>query len=165
MEVAAVTAAIGGGALQAVGAIKQGQAQSARYQSEANAADYNAQMARLNAGAVGEQASAAEEQHRRKFRAMQAKGIVGAAESGAGLDGSNEDVLRQNAVAAELDAQTIQYEGQMKARGLLAQSELDKMQAQASRRAAKDAMQGAYLNAGASLLSSAGNAYMISKAG
>ena len=150
---------IASSAVQAVGAIKQGQAQAASYKSAAQAADYNATMARLNAGVAGEQANAAEEQQRRQFRSLQAKGVVAAAESGAGLDGSNYDVLAQNAVANELDALTIRYEGQMKARGLLAQSELDKLDAQAKRRAAKDAMTGAYLNAGASLLSGASKAY------
>lgn len=146
-------------AVQAVGAIQQGRAQAASYKSAAQAADYNATMARLNAGVAGEQANAAEEQQQRQFRALQAKGVVAAAESGAGLDGSNLDVLKQNAVANELDALTIRYEGQMKARGLLAQSELDKLQAQASRRAGKDAMTGGYLSAGANLLTGASKAY------
>jgi hypothetical protein len=150
---------IASSAVQALGAIKQGQAQSAQAQAAANAAEYNATVTRMNADVAAMQGSAAEEQQRRQFRAFEGAAIAAAAQSGAGLEGSNADVIKQNAVAAELDALTIRYESQMKARGLMAQSELDRMQAQASRRAAKDAMTGAYLNAGASLLGGASKAY------
>lgn len=152
-------------AMQAVGAIQQGRAESAAAQSRANAEEYNAIVARQNAQVAGAQASAQEDQQRRKFRALQGEAITAAAQSGAGLDGSNADVLQQNAIANELDALTIRYEGQMKARGLMAQSELDMMNARASRRAAKDAMIGGYLNAGASILSGASKLYGGARSG
>lgn len=147
--------------VKALGALQQGRAASAQRQGEAHAYDYNAAVSRNNADVALQQSSAAEEQQRRQARDLEGKAIAAAAESGAGLDGSNGDVIRQSAVAAELDALTIRYEGQMKARGLMAQAELDSMQAQASRSAAKSAMKGAYLSAGAELLSGAAMAYGV----
>ncbi len=153
---------IGGTALQAIGAIQQGRAQSRQAQYQANAAEYNATVARQNAVTAGAQASAAEEQQRRDFRALQGQAIAAAAQSGTGLSGSNADVLAQNSVANELDALTIRYEGQMRARGLQAEADLQSYSAQASRRAAKDAMKGAYLNAGAAILSGGSKFYAAS---
>lgn len=156
-----MTAVAGG--ISALGAIQQAQAASAQAKSAAQAQEYNAAVARNNEIAVNQQTSFAEDQQRRRFRALQAEGMVAAAQSGAGLGGSNEDVLRQNAIANELDALTIRYEGQMKARGLLAQAELDRMQAEANRRAAKQAMTAGAINAGTSLLTSASKAYGMMK--
>ncbi len=159
--IAGMTAVAGG--ISALGAIQQAQAASAQAKSAAQAQEYNAAVARNNEIAANQQASFAEDQQRRRFRALQAEGMVAAAQSGAGLGGSNEDVLRQNAIANELDALTIRYEGQMKARGLLAQAELDRMQAEANRRAARAATTGGYMSAGASLLTSASRAYGMAR--
>ena len=150
-------------AMAALGSIKQGQAQSAQYKSAANAAEYNAIVARQNEQVALGQANVAEEQQRRKFRSMQAEAIAGLAQTGTALDGSNADVLQQSALANELDALTIRYEGQMKARGLMAQSELDRMSARASRGAASSAVTGSYLNAGAGLLSGASKYYAATR--
>lgn len=150
---------IASAATAAIGSIKQGQAQKAQYDAQANAAEYNATVARQNAQVAGAQASAQEEQQRRKFRALQGEAIAGMAQSGTALDGSNADVLRQNAVANELDALTIRYEGQMKSRGLNAQADLDTLNAQASRRAGRDARTAGYINAGAQLLSGGSKYY------
>jgi len=149
--------------VSAIGALQQGRAQSAQYRSAAEAAEYNALIARQNEQTAGAQASVAEEQQRRKFRAMQGEAIAGMAQTGTGLDGSNADVLRQASIANELDALTIRYEGQMKARGLMAQSELDRMSAASSRRAGSSAMTGAFLNAGAGLLSGASKYYAATR--
>lgn len=150
-------------AMAALGSIKQGQAQKAQYDAQANAAEYNATVARQNAQVAGAQANAQEEQQRRKFRSVQAEAIAGLAQTGTALDGSNADVLQQSALANELDALTIRYEGQMKSRGLLAQADLDTLSAQASRRAGKDARTAGYLNAGAQLLSGGSKAYGASR--
>lgn len=149
--------------VSAVGALQQGRAQSAQYKSAANAAEYNAIVAKQNEEVALGQANVAEEQQRRKFRSMQAEAIAGMAQTGTALDGSNADVLKQSALANELDALTIRYEGQMKARGLMAQSELDRMSARASRSAASSAVTGSFLNAGASLLSGASKYYAATR--
>lgn len=150
-------------AISAIGSIKAAQAQAASYKAQSQAMDYNATIAKNNAVAANQQASAQEEQQRRKFAMLQGQAAAGAAQSGAGLDGSNADVLAQNALMNELDALTIRYEGQNKAKTLEAQSELDKYQAVAASRNADTAMEAGYFNAGANLLSGATSYSMYSK--
>lgn len=150
-------------AFSAIGSIRQAEAQAASYQSQAQAYDYNATVAKNNAVVANQQASAQEEQQRRRFAMLQGQAAAGVAQSGAGFGGSNLDVLSQNALMNELDALTIRYEGQNKAKSLEAQSQLDKYQAVAASRNADAAIQGGYLNAGANLLSGATNYSMYSK--
>lgn len=152
-------------AIGAIGSIKQGQAQRATYQAQAQAMDYNAQVEKMNADAANQQTNVAEEQQRRKFRMLQGQAAAAAAQSGAGLDGSNKDVLEQNALLSELDALTIRYEGKNRAQSFESQSELSKYQARAARQNADAAMDAAYLNAGANLLAGATNYQMYSKVG
>lgn len=152
-------------AMAAVGAIKQGQAQEASYKAQANAQEYNAQVARNNAQVASEQANAQEEQQRRKFGALQGQAVAGIAQSGTGFDGSNADILKQNAINNELDALTIRYEGQQKSSGLMAQAALDQYGAGVSRMNGKNAMTAAYLNAGSQLLSGATKYNYYSKSG
>lgn len=142
-------------AISAMGAIKSAQAQSASYQAQANANEYNATVEKNNAQVALDQANAQEEAQRRHFAALQGQAYAGVAQSGAGFEGSNADILKQNAVNNELDALTIRYEGQNKSTGLLAQSELDKYSATTNRMNASNAMTAGYLNAGSSLLSAA----------
>lgn len=147
-------------ATSAAGAMASANAQSASAQAQANAQDFNATMARNNAQASNEQANVAEEQQRRKFGQIQGQAIAGIAQSGTGFDGSNADVLRQNAVSNELDALTIRYQGQNQAKGLMAQADLDTMGAGVSRMNAKSAMTAGYLNAGSALLNGGTQGYM-----
>jgi hypothetical protein len=152
-----------GSAVSAIGAIQQGQAQAASYQAQAQAMDYNATVAKNNATAANQQASVQEEQQRRKFAMLQGQAAAGAAQSGAGLDGSNRDILLQNALMNEMDALTIRYEGQTRAKNFEAQSQLDKYQAVAASRNADTARQAGFVNAGANLLSGATNYAMYSR--
>lgn len=142
-------------AVSAMGAISQANAQSASMQAQAQAQEYNATVARNNAQAANEQANAQEEQQRRRFAALQGQAIAGVAQSGTGFDGSNLDLLKQNAIANELDALTIRYEGQQKSKGLLAQADLDQYGASVSRMNARSAQTAGYFNAGANILSGA----------
>lgn len=149
--------------MSAMGAIKQAEAQAASYQAQAQAMDYNATVAKNNAVIANQQASAQEEQQRRKFAMLQGQAAAGAAQSGAGMDGSNADILAQNALLNELDALTIRYEGQNKAKSLEAQSQLDTYQAVAASRNADAAINAGYFNAGANLLSGATQYGMYTK--
>lgn len=142
-------------AVSALGAIRQGQAQQAAYKAQAQAQEYNAKVAENNARAALDQANAQEEQQRRKFRMLQGEAIAGAAQSGAGLSGSNKDVIEQNALFNELDALTIRYQGQNQAQGLQAQANLDRYNARAARQAGSEAMTAGYVSAGANILSGA----------
>lgn len=142
--------------MSAVGAIQQANAQAAQARAIAQANRYNAQIAENNAQTARNQASVAEESQRRKFNALQGEALAGVAQSGTGFFGSNLDVLKQNEVNNELDALTIRYQGENKATSLMAQSNLDKYNANVADQNASSAITGGYLNAGAGLLSGAG---------
>lgn len=151
-----------GTAVSTVGAIAGAKAQSNQLKSQAYADEYNAQVLKGNAEVANAEANQREELLRRQFGQVQGEAIAGVAQSGTAMEGSNLDLLRQNAVNAEMDALTIRYEGQQKARGLMAQSVLERYQARAGRAAARDTMSAGFLNAGASLLSGGAKAYGIS---
>lgn len=155
MEILAVVSS----AFQAIGAISQANAQAAQYQAQAQANDYNATVARQNSEVALQQYNAREEQQRRQFGAFQGQATAAAAQSGAGLSGSNADVLKQNAILAELDALTIRYEGQQQSRGFLAQADMEEFQARANRANAKTARSQGILNAGAALIGGASKSY------
>lgn len=144
------------GAVSAAGALASSNAQRASLDAQARQQEFNATMARNNAQAANEQANVAEEQQRRKFGQIQGQAVAGIAQSGTGFDGSNLDILRQNAVANELDALTIRYQGQNQSKGLMAQADQDVFGANVSRMNASSARTAGYLNAGTSLLSAAG---------
>jgi hypothetical protein len=156
-------------AVSAIGAIQQGQAQEASYKSQAAAAEYNSQInqnnatvAKYNAQSSAQQAAAAEDAQRRKFAALEGSASAGVAQSGTGFEGSNADVLKQNAVNNELDALNIRYQGNQQKNSFIntssnynAQSNLDLMGASAARNNASNAVTGSYLNAGSNLLAGA----------
>jgi hypothetical protein len=155
MGAALVPLMIASSVVSAVGAMKQADAQAASYQAQAQANEYNATVARNNAQVASEQANAKEEAQRRHFAALQGQAITGVAQSGTGFDGSNADILKQNAINSELDALTIRYEGQNQSKGLLAQSQLETYNAGVNRMNASNAQQAGMFNAGANLLSGA----------
>lgn len=144
----------------AVGSIAQGQQQAAAAQAQAQAnaqaQEYNATVARNNARIASDQANAKEEAQRRHFAQLQGQAVAGIAQSGTGFDGSNYDLLKQNAVNNELDALTIRYQGQNQSNGLIAQAQLDESNAGVARQMgalnASNAITGSYFNAGASLM-------------
>ena len=155
MGALAVPLMVASSAVSAVGAMRQGQAQADSYNAQAQAQEYNAVVDRNNATMAADQANAQEEQQRRHFRATQGQAVAGVAQSGTGFAGSNADVLQQNAINNELDALTIRYEGQNKAKSFESQANLDKYGASVSRANASTAKSAGILNAGAALLSGA----------
>jgi hypothetical protein len=66
------------------------------------------------------------------------------------------DVAKQSAQAAELDALTIRYEGDVRTKGLLAQAEGDLYGARTARVAGKQAARAGMISAGSSLLTGFG---------
>lgn len=149
-------AAVASAGIAAYGAISQGNAASDSYQSQADAAKYNATVARNNARAASDQANFKEEQLHRKFAQLQGEALAAIGQSGTGLDGSNLDVLHQNAVNNQLDALTIRYEGQQQSSGLMAQSQMSDLEAKQARKNASTAKFAGYVGAGTGLLSGAG---------
>lgn len=159
MEAVAVAAT----AFQALGAIQQGNAAAASYDSQANADKYNAQIASQNADIVSQQAAAQEATQRRKAALVAGEQRAAQAQSGLAFTGSALDVAQQSAANAELDALNIRYEGQLKRRGLLANAQQDSYGADVAGQNSNSAALGGYLNAGSKILGGTGN-YLKTKA-
>lgn len=152
-------------AMQAVGAIQQGKMAAAQGEAQMNAANYNARMKEIEAGITREQANAREEQQRRQARQVLGKQRAAVAQAGIGFGGSALDIMEQSATFAELDALTIRYEGDLKAKGLLAEAEYDKYSGQVAMAMGKAQKKAAYVSAAASMLSGAAGAYKGFSAG
>lgn len=152
--IAIATAAVG-----AIGAVQQGKAQAASYKSEQQAANYNATIQAQNATVARQQANAREEAQRRQARQVLGEQRAALSQAGIGLGGSAADVYGQSATNAELDALNIRYEGDLQARGLLAQSQLSTYEGKVAGMNAASARSGSYWNAASSLLAGASSAY------
>jgi hypothetical protein len=144
-------------AMSAVGAIQQGMAAQAQAQAAQGAANYNATIKRQQAALELQQANAREEQQRRGTRQVLGQQRAALAQAGIGMGGSALDIEEQSADRAELDALTIRYEGDLRSKGLLAAAAGAEYEGRAAIAAGQNAMTGAYLSAGASLLSAAGS--------
>lgn len=92
----------------------------------------NAALLREQARAEGAAAARDEEALRRAARMQIGRQAAAQAEAGIGTSGSAGLLLDQSAVLAELDALNIRYGGQLRARGLLAQSRGMQARARAS---------------------------------
>lgn len=163
MGVVLAWASVATAAVGAYSAIQAGKGQEAQYKSAQQAADYNAEMQRQNAAVARQQAGAREEAQRRQARQVLGEQRAALSQAGIGLSGSAADVYGQSAANAELDALNIRYEGELDARGLLAQSQLTSYEGQVSGMNAKSAKRAGYVNAASSLLSGATSAYGYAK--
>lgn len=119
-------------------------------------AEFNAEMQEQNAGIAREQAGAEEAQVRRRTRLLMSRQRAAVAESGQSLTGSALDVYQQSAAEAELDALNVRYRGELEARGLLSDANLQRQQGATARRfansEAKGIKVGGAINTGAALL-------------
>lgn len=130
-----------GTAMSAIGSMQQGQAAKA-------AAGYNAAMMEQNATVERQQAGAREDAQRRQARQVLGAQRAAFAQSGGGMGGSAADVMGQSAMNAELDALTLRYEGDLRARGMESQAASERYSGRSS------AMAG-YMGAAGSILSGA----------
>lgn len=150
----AATAVIG-----AYSAYQGGKSTGAAYKASAKSDEYNAEIQRQNAAVSRQQAGAREEAQRRQARQVLGEQRAALSQAGTGLAGSAADVYGQSAAAAELDALNIRYEGELQARGLLAQSELSTFEGGVNKMRGKSAKQAGYLDAASSLLTGGSKAY------
>lgn len=134
---------IAGTAVKAIGAIQQGAAAE-------SAANYNAAMMERDAVSERQLASEREAAKRRETTAILASQRAAFAQSGGGMGGSAADVMRQSGINAELDALTLRYEGDMRARGL-------ESGAVSERYAGKQAKTQSYFNAAGTILGGFGD--------
>lgn len=140
-EIAAVMLA--GTALQATGAIAQGNAARGAHNYNAEANEQNARVA---------QEQAAIDAWRVSQRGRQSEGDLraGIGASGGSIEESI-DVLRMSIAHAKLDEETVRYQGLVQATGLRSNAAL-------SRQAGAIAQRTGYLNAASSILTGAGQA-------
>jgi hypothetical protein len=144
-------------AVTAIGAISAAQAQKASYQSQQQAATYNATIQRDNANAAMASASANELAQRRdndvKLSFERARMI----ESGGGLVGTNVGALDQAGTNLELSALNTRYRGAVQATGDLQQSTYDQYQAQVAGSNASRAQTAGWIGAVGGALGTAAN--------
>lgn len=95
-------------------------------------------ISKAQAKAIQGQTYLDEEAQRREAKMLLGAQAAAMAQSGTGIAGSNELVMRQSAALAELDALNIRYRGLMQAKGLLAEG--------------RAAQSSGYMSAGLSLL-------------
>jgi hypothetical protein len=128
IETAALIATVAGAAVSAIGQIQQGKAAK-------QAGEYNALTAERNALVARQQASAEATAQQRE--ASQRLGAIRAAygASGVTVEGSPLDVLSDSASLAELDRQTIEYKGSLRALGYEDTAALDRAQGKSAQRA------------------------------
>lgn len=148
---------IAGTAMQAIGAIQQGNAQAASYKSQEAASNYNATVMDQNAGIERSQANQREEAQRREARMILGSQRAALSQAGIGSGGSAADVMQQSATNAELDALTLRYEGDMRSRGLMIGAEQERYQGRVAGMNSKAAVKQGYMQAAGSILGGTGN--------
>lgn len=144
-------------AMSVIGQISSGRQQSKQYEAMAQANAYNAMINRQRADQTRSVYGQREERQRREAAFVIGKQKAASAQSGIGLGGTNADLENQSEIFAELDALNIRYEGELEAQGLLAQANLDDMQASQNRSNASSARKSGYLGAAGALLSGTGD--------
>lgn len=157
---AAIPLLIAATAIQAVGAIQQGEAQKQAADASAQAMEYNAASDRARAVQASAMAGIKEDEQRRVGRAVIGEQLAASSSAGAGLNG---DLLRQSIFNVESDAGAIRYEGQLKAAGLNDQATMGMFEASSTRKRGESAQTAGYLNAAGSLLNG-GSQYYAGKA-
>lgn len=140
----AMALAIAGTVMSVMGALQQGKAAS-------NAAKFNASVADRNALIARQQAEEDVNRQRRDTRRRMGSIRARFGASGVDLAGSPLDVIEDSAAEAELDALTIQHQGELKAQGF-------DINASMSRTRAKTERQAGFMRAGTALLSGASKA-------
>lgn len=159
MGAAALPILIASTAMQAYGAMQQGQANRASADASAQAMDYNAASDRARAVQASAMAGVREDEQRRQGRAAIGEQLASSASAGAGL---NTDLLRQSIFNVDSDTNAIRYEGQLKAAGLNDQATMSTYDAGLTRSRGRSAETAGYLNAAGSLLNG-GTSYFAGK--
>lgn len=134
-----------GAAVSAVAAVDQ--ADTTRKAQHTNA-DIKAQAAEEQS----RQATQQIESQRTRARSVIGQQLASTSESGAGLSGSNLDLLNQSLTNNELDSLSIRHGSELNRSGLNSQAAMDRF-------SGDSAQTGGYLSAAGSLLNSAGRTY------
>lgn len=155
MPVLAAAAGIQG-AINAYGTLLAGEIQAAGYRAAARADEFNAAVSRQRGEMSRLIYGQREEQVRRGTRQQLGQQNAQIAESRLG---GNEDLERQNAILAELDALNVRYEGELEFYGHEAEARLSEFSAGANRSLAKASRRAARIGAAGDLLGGGAQAY------
>lgn len=146
-----------GTAFNVLGAISQANTTAENYQQSAAMNEYNAAVSRNQSASALSESSAAQAAQRRRARELLGEQRAGIAQSGTGFGGTNADLLERSQTLAELDALNLAYEGDLKSKGFLSQSNIEDVNAATNRRNAGTARTSGYIGAGRALLVGAGS--------
>lgn len=151
---------IGSTVMGGMGAIQQGNAQAASAQYNAQVADMNAKLAERQARDVVERGQVEEQQQRAKTAAIMGQQKAAMAANGVDLKfGSPLDTLVDTATMGELDALTIRANTYREERDTRQQAANLRGQSGMYRAEAKSAKTGGYLNAFGTILGGGAKAY------
>ena len=145
--------AIAGTALNAYGQVKAGKAQQAAAESEAERAEFNAQVAEVQAADALARGREEESIFRQGVRGLIGSQRAGFAGQGVKVGvGSAADVVADTAYQGELDARRIRANAEREAWGYQMEAADLRMGADVSRRAGKNAAKAGWWNAGSTVL-------------
>jgi|GEM_PF-1854499 len=150
---------LAGAGLSAAGTIQQGRVAKAQAKGEQAMAEYNAKVSEQSAKAV-EMKTAFDQQRQAKF-GQRVLGTLRARLGGSGAatyEGAPVEAVSEQASELSLENALIGYEGQMEAGRFRSQGTLYGMEGKIAGMRAKNAMTGAYLSAGGTLLTGLGTA-------
>lgn len=140
-----------GTGLNALGQLEQGQAQQ-------DAAEFNAQIAEQNANEVTKFYGEEERRFRIIARKQLGSARVALGASGIRAEGSPLDVLEESAANAEMEAQSIRYEGEVKRRDYLQQAQAERLRGRAAVRSSRYGAASSLLLGAADIFSGFGGA-------
>lgn len=116
------------GVAQGIGAIMSANSQAAMLESNAAAQRYNAAVSAQQGEQALRVSSAAQITQRRQQRQALGTQRAAIAQSGTGMGGTNDALLQTSENYAELDLLNIAYDGAVRSKGYVAQSDLDEFQ-------------------------------------
>lgn len=140
------------------GTLLSANAQRQQGRAARRAAEFNAQTAEQNAGLVKQQTKEDLRRFRVLFDKEQGSNRAAIGAAGIAFEGSAQDVLEQNARNAELDALTIQHQGDVQAFNF-------RREAESLRRSGQAAARAADISAVGTLLTGAGQAFLGARSG
>lgn len=153
-----------GGAFNAVGALIQGRQQRNEIDRQRDIEQFNIRVGEQNAALAGQQASAREEEVRRRARRALGQQRAAIGQSGTGFSGSNAAIVAESSTNAELDALNVRYAGQMERMGILNDVTMRKYNDAVLRKQGKQAMRLRWFNAAAGFFGSSGVQQQIGSA-
>lgn len=145
-----------GGMFNAAGALIEGRQKRNEIDRQRDIEQFNIKVGEQNAALAGQQASAREEEVRRRARRALGQQRAAIGQSGTGFSGSNDAIVAQSSTNAELDALNVRYAGQLERMGILNDVTMRRYNDAVLRKQGKQAMRLRWFNAAAGFFGSSG---------